>query len=264
MKIVDIDAPYELLERLDNAGVIEWQRVVLKTIRHLERECFRYYPTHRIGPNVQLPEEPIWKFENNDYENMAFLVHTIPIYLRCDKPKKDYDGNCIIDLLGAYFNNKKDESPYIELYLTNIANAAGNDDLEFEWLVVFTLIHELAHAALDIFNCSYNSCQIEKVSYHTEFGRWREESMANAMALRVIKDSRDKSFYEYVKQFALTQPPEYALGVKMVNFGSGDFKSVVDGKEKGVDVQLQNGWLNYVNGNPNWKGLKGWNYRLQQ
>ena len=63
----------------------------------------------------------------------------------------------------------------------------------FKYLLTKVLIHELAHAALDIFNL-VDAPSSEKVFYDTDFGKWREESMANAVALRIIKDfSEDTS-----------------------------------------------------------------------
>jgi hypothetical protein len=113
------------------------------------------------------------------------------------------------------------------------------------------------------------------VSYSTPFGFWREESMANAVALRIIKDfSEDtstapdkKTFYEYAKKFMQEmQPEEYALGVLMEEFDADDFNSVFEAKIKGVDPILQQEWLDYVQGKTgtplNWNGLKAWNAKI--
>ena len=89
--------------------------------------------------------------EYEGYENIATLAHTIPIYLRHSKPEKK-DDNSIIDLLGAYYSNRHGDTPYIELYLKGIDDATNGNDEHFKWLFVKVLIHELAHAALDIFN----------------------------------------------------------------------------------------------------------------
>ena len=51
-------------------------------------------------------------------------------------------------------------------------------------------------------------------------------------------------------------------GVVMEKFGYGDVRSVMDNKYKGVDQTLQDQWLDYVKGNPDWQGLKKWNERL--
>ena len=103
---------------------------------------------------------------------------------------------------------------------------------------------------------------VNKISYNTDFGKWREESMANAIALRIIKDFGDIRFFDYAIKFMWSQPAEYALGVLMEDFNWRDMRSVMDNKYKGVDQTLQDQWLDYVKGNPDWQGLKKWNERL--
>lgn len=193
--------------------------------------------------------------EKRDY--ILNLLYNIPIRLRKSKPQKGNEDN-IVDLLGAYFSDKKGNSPYIELYVDTILEYASGKD--FKWLFTKVLIHELAHAALDINNCVCYGNVTGKVHYHEDFGKWREESMANAVALRVIRDYGDKSFYDYSEKFMLQQDPEYALGVKMVDWDYSDFCSVMDGKRNGVDEALKDEWLKYAQGeNVMWEGLHEWN-----
>ena len=261
MKIVNLDAPEHLAEKVVE---LEIPNFIIEVVRHLERDC-DHLARHQIirgvhsSHNTTLPLSPIWKFEKQGYENIANLVHTIPIYLRDSKPKEIRDENSIIDLLGAYYSNRKGDSPYVELYLTAIDSSAQNNEKQFKWLFTKVLIHELAHAALDIFNLERNNSAIEKIHYSSEFGRWREESMANAVTLRIIRDYGNKDFYDYATQFMQSQPAEYALGVLMEDFRYWDFRSVFDSKEQGVDSNLQQEWLNYVKGTPDWDGLNKWN-----
>ena len=262
MKIVNLDAPKHLAKKVVE---LEIPNFIIEVVQRLEWDCFhlaRYqiiYGVHS-SHNTTLPLSPIWKFEDYmGYENIATLIHTIPIYLRDSKPEEIRDENSIIDLLGAYYSNRKGDSPYVELYLTAIDSSAQNNDKQFKWLFTKVLIHELAHAALDIFNLERNNSVIEKIHYFSEFGRWREESMANAVTLRIIRDYGNKDFYDYATQFMQSQPAEYALGVLMEDFGYWDFRSVFDSKEQGVDSNLKQEWLNYVKGTPDWDGLNKWN-----
>lgn len=255
MKIVNIDAPEDLVERI---MALDVYKLVLDTVNRLEQTC-----NPMLRPRAQRPStEPMWKYRYFDYNNISVFVHTVPIYLRDSNPRDIEKDN--IDLFGSYYKSQRGKSPYIELYLTEINKYSGKDDLQFKWLSAKTLIHEMAHAALDILNWNgFNPRKKEKVLYNTEFGRWREESMANAITLRIIKDSGDKLFYKYAKQFMLThQPPEYALGVKMVNFTNHDLASVALSKELGVNSKLQKSWLEYAKGRPSWKGLQNWNMKL--
>jgi len=263
MKIVNLDAPEHLANKVVE---LEIPNFIIEVVRPLEWEFYNRVfchqnicEVHSSYNNTILPLSPIWKFEEQGYANIANLVHTIPIYLRDSKPKEIRDENSIIDLLGAYYSNRKGDCPYVELYLTAIDSSAQNNEKQFKWLFTKVLIHELAHAALDIFNLERNNSAIEKIHYSSEFGRWREESMANAVALRIIRDYGNKDFYDYAKQFMKSQTSEYALGVLMEDFRSRDFRSVFDSKEQGVDYNLQEEWLNYVKGTPDWDGLNKWN-----
>lgn len=279
MKIVNLDAPRHLAKKVVE---LEIPNFIIEIVQHLEKDYFRDYyvrfvlheiiygvhsshnTTLPLSPNTTLPLSPIWKFRKPEYKNIATLIHTIPIYLRDSKPEEIRDENSIIDLLGAYYSNRKGDSPYIELFLSAIDNSINNDENHFKWLFTKVLIHELAHAALDIFNLERNNSVIEKIHYFSEFGRWREESMANAVTLKIIRDYGNKDFYDYATRFMKLQPAEYALGVLMEDFGHWDFRSVFDSKKQGVDSNLQQKWLNYVKGTPDWDGLKKWNYMLHR
>ena len=269
MKIVNLDAPKPLAKKVVELDIPNF---IIEVVRHLERDCYdchgplAYYEQIIFGVhsshNTALPLSPIWKFENAGYENIATLIHTIPIYLRDSKPEEIRDENSIIDLLGAYYSNRKGDSPYIELFLSAIDNSINNDENHFKWLFTKVLIHELAHAALDIFNLEGNNSVIEKIHYFSEFGRWREESMANAVTLKIIRDYGNKDFYDFATRFMKSQPAEYALGVLMEDVRYLDFISVFNPKKLGVDSNLQQKWLNYVKGTPDWDGLNKWNDML--
>lgn len=191
-------------------------------------------------------------------EITPIILELIPINLRESKPEKDHGENSIIDPMGAYFPNRQEKRPFIEMYLNEIEEASNGDDLHFKWLFTEVLLHELAHAAMDIPFFHNRPC----ISYYSEFGRWMEESMANAFALRIIRDYGAADFYEYAKQFMLSQPDEYALGVLMVDFDIYDFHHSVDIKRRGADYRLKEIWLEYVKGTPDWNGLHRWNELL--
>ena len=268
MKIVNIDAPEALVEKVQGLMI---PRFILDVIKPLEEKYYTILAgIQMVQPSKQydtstviLPTFPIRMFweKTIGYENIATLIHTIPIYLRKKNPDR---GEGIIDLLGAYYPNIKGDSPYIELFLTPISESTNGNDTQFKWLFTKVLLHELAHAALDIYNIEGFQNVTEQVSYMTPFGKWREESMANAVALNIIHIYGRKKFYRYAKDFILTkQPGEYKLGALLEEeFDHWDFESVISGKIHGVDSVLQQEWLTYVNGTPTAKGLKEWNEKL--
>ena len=294
MKIVNIDVSKELAELFLD------QKIPIFINGFVERLEKVFYGGFQDFQDISTKKSsaPIWKFERSRYENIAVLLHTIPVYLR---EYQGQDGR-ISDEFGAYISSCGRYTPYIELYLTKILDQAAKDvekyhseynntqkkkkrNIYFKHLVTKVLLHELAHAALDIFNLE-DTPSSEAISYSSEFGKWREESMANAVALRIIRDksisitdkntgkkykdnsgnqlSNNTGIYNYAKTFMeKSQPPEYALGVLMEDFDYEDFNSVFEAKIKGVDKNLQKEWLEYVkSGSPNWEGLKNWNKRL--
>ena len=277
MKIINIDAPKEVVKKIGGSD-IPLPNSLKILLEDFEED---YYNDSEVLQDIIKPHtsrSPIWKFECGRYENIAVLWHTIPIHLCDTKPRSiDESQNCIVDVLGAYFPNRI-APPYIELYLTDIyteAKAAIDRDYPqyypsqkapkepqyFKRLLTIVLLHELAHAALDIFNL-VDAPSSEEVFYDTDFGKWREESMANAVALRIIRDYGRPTLINYAKKFMELQPAEYALGVLMEDFDADDFNSVFEAKIKGVNPMLQQQWLDYAQGSPDWTGLKAWNAKI--
>lgn len=260
MKIVNIDAEPLLAQRVFEAipfalNVVESNRKK-KNDKYGGQNIFDVIPPHE---KELIARYPVRTFSEDSYKNVYNLVHTIPIYLRKMRPEV-HSKTDIIDPLGAYFPNRKNKSPYIELYPSKIADTTNGYNRHFKWLFTKVLIHELAHAALDNYNQEGFSGK-EKLGYD-DFRKWREESMANAIALRIIKECGNGKFYNYAESFVKRQKPEYALGALMVGFDSWDFRSVMRNKENGVEKSQKKEWLDYVKNTPDWTGLKDWNRKL--
>lgn len=285
MKIINIDAEKKHAQLIVDKDIPVFVMSFLKSLEHVFYHDFLDYQNIDIQ---HFTPSPVRKFENGKYENIAVLLHSVPIYLRDDDTRpihyqEQYKEIRIVDPLGAYISRGAYKTPYIELYLTKIYRAAKkfyeiytrnewfdrNPTVEegFKMLLTKVLFHELAHAALDIFNLEVPPSS-DKLSSCSEFRKWREESMANAVALRIIKDKRirgnsNDKIYNYVKTFMLEmQPDEYALGVLMEDFDADDFNSVFEAKIKGVNPMLQQQWLDYAQGSPDWTGLKAWNAKI--
>ena len=273
MKILNYDAPEELVIKVLEQAIPDF---ILEVIRKQEAafyhgdefylqmlcplQCYEQGEESEgftpISFDQCLRPTPIRKFTRASYRNIVSLLHTIPVYLRKNKRDDDEGG----DLLGAYYPDTN--NPYIELYMQDIWEAAKENDLHYKWLLTKVLIHELAHAALDVYNLENGKYIEEKVKYSTEFGKWREESMANAITLRIIREADDTAFYAYAKEFMLHQPDRYALGVLLENFEDLDFDSVLEAKYMGVPVNFAEEWMAYVQGTPDWEGLHQRNKEL--
>ncbi len=249
MRIININADQVLVEKIDINSILE----VVKPLEEIVIQNALHDMTYSIAISsksllpARMTTEP-------GIEQVANFLHTIQIHLRRDKRERKGDGD-IIDLLGCYIQAYNNDEPYIELFLNEIFLAAKQDDLHYQWLLTLTLLHELAHAAMDIHNCERYHKLPELVAYTTEYGLWREESMANAVALYIIKAYGQKDFIQYAKDFVKSQPPEYALGGLYENLTFADFCSVLEDKVRGIDQNIQSRWLNYVQDNPTELGL---------
>ena len=272
MNLTNVDA-YDFDHRWMNMNLedasnekLQFIEYVLDVVQPIERKYYRYTAgdylrfLHPIcDPKASLPLAPVYRLESFYYENVAMYLHTIPIYLREEKSrvKPDY---AIVDLLGAYYPSRNGNSPYIELYMKSIEQASKGNDVHFKWLYTTVLLHELAHAALDVYNTDHGllNARFANLYHTTEFGRWWEEAMANAIALKVIKEYGYEGFYSFAKTFMQSQPAEYALGVLMEDFTNEEFRNVIIAKLQGVEPERQAHWLQYVKNNPSAEGLKDW------
>ena len=273
LDIRNVNVSDDLIRKISDLDIPQF---VLDVIRPLEKDFYSKCDVELYRRNLQeTKKDPTKEVFSKDirmnslcgYENIANLIYIIPIFLKekVEINKEYYRGyGDIVEQLGAYLKNirKNESNPYIELYVDKIYESANGDAQTFKWLFTKTLIHELAHAVLDNYNSEINYRHVEKIIYYYPFGKWREESMANAIALKVIKEFGDKDFYEYAKNYMSTQPAEYALGVLMEDFDYGDLRSVMDNKYEGVSQDLQDEWMNYVQGNPDCEGLKQWNKKF--
>lgn len=193
----------------------------------------------------------IWQFQDENYANIINLIHTVPIHIVESMPANlPYkEGVCMrFDSLGAYIHTKSNESPHIELFFDKLLENADTTE-HLVWLVTMTIFHEMAHAALDIFNnnryLTGRYTDHEQVSFASKYGKWKEESMATAVTLRLIRDAGKsfRPFYEFAEDYFRRQAPEYVLGLHLIDFEYFDFQSVTDGKRFGIDPEEQSEWL---------------------
>ena len=186
MKIINIDAPKGFVEKIWEAG-IPLPNSIKILLEEFEGD---YYDNVEVLQNIikqHTSHSPVWKFECGMYENIAVLRHTIPIHLRDKAPEIDRFNNnckCIVDPLGAYISYWGRYTPHIELYLPKIYREAEkfhqickenkllrpNPSVPegFKFLSTIVLLHELAHAALDIFNLIVDDPLSEEVTYDTD------------------------------------------------------------------------------------------------
>lgn len=294
MKIYYIDAPEHLIKKISELHVLHNLTRLLEGLQRMQLHDIEYELEHdsEWGHSSYHDRSGSFLFDEESIGNIIPLLHRIPILLkdnnkrtsssispdnwRDDFRRDDYKRDDrrdddssekngpvqIVDPLGAYFALEDGGCPWIEIYLSEIERCSHGDDNDFIGIFIITLLHELSHAALDIRNCWRYKGRKERIAYQTEFGRWREESVANALTLKIIRYSNDKQFYEFALNFMKSQPAEYALGTLYDCTDYWLIRDLMESKSQGVHPELQKAWLDYVKGCPEKKGVDKWHDML--
>lgn len=131
------------------------------------------------------------------------IIKNIPIHFGKQIDYKDYDDG---KYLGLYRRNK-DNTREIILFKDAIKAEAKGDNEYLENLIWKVIIHEYAHAMMD-------TLQDDKIkTQDPKLYKYREESLANAFALKVLKSSR--SGFSKIEDFVKSQPEEYRHGLDL-------------------------------------------------
>lgn len=182
----------------------------------------------------------------------------------------------IIDLFGLYqrrivnikngYLGIENVKPSIFIWVNKIQEYVDNrinrndfsDDFDYDKtvrqcykaLTTLVILHELMHAIMDNcllgINTSHNSLKTKM----DRFDIVKEESLANAMALVLMKHVVNYKDWNFVVDFVRQQPPQYSLGLKylslLVFHYAEDWVSHKDGHQ--FDPIVMDLWLTFVDG----------------
>jgi hypothetical protein len=124
-------------------------------------------------------------------KSLECVINDIPIHFGKQKVYKDYDDG---EYLGLYRRNN-DGTREIILFEDAIQAEAKGDNDYLKNLIWKVIIHEYAHAMMD-------TLQDDKLkSQDFKLYKYREESLANAFALKVLKSSG--SGFSKIEDFAM-------------------------------------------------------------
>lgn len=136
-------------------------------------------------------------------KSLECVINDIPIHFGIQEDYEDYDDG---KYLGLYRRNK-DNTREIILFKDAIEAEAKGDNDYLENLIWKVIIHEYAHAMMD-------TLQDDKIkTQDPKLYKYREESLANAFALKVLKSSR--SGFRKIEDFVKSQPEEYQHGLDL-------------------------------------------------
>lgn len=142
-------------------------------------------------------------------DKLFFLLSDIPIRFGKQKDYEDYDDG---QYLGLYRRNK-DNTREIILFEDAIKVVAKGDNDYLEALIWKVIIHEYAHAIMDTLQCDKLRQQDPKLY------KYREESLANAFALKVLEKNIDAfnkiENFNKIKSFVKSQSEEYRHGLEI-------------------------------------------------
>lgn len=164
-----------------------------------------------------------------------------------------------IDLLGLYTRHYPKGKPYsieesqprIFIWVDKIWDIVKEDRHKFRILSTQVILHELAHAMMDVNLLGSQRCGCNSFSKY--FYTLKEESLANAIALTLMKNNVNQSEWDFVVDFVKTQPFQYALGLEYLD-ASGHV--VERSAWEWMDLKTAsyysntviNEWMNYIKG----------------
>lgn len=136
-------------------------------------------------------------------KSLECVINDIPIHFGRQEDYEDYDDG---KYLGLYRRNK-DNTREIILFEDAIKAEAKGDNDYLKNLIWKVIIHEYAHAMMD-------TLQDDKIkTQDPKLYKYREESLANAFALKVLKSSRFG--FRKIEDFVKSQPEEYRHGLDL-------------------------------------------------
>ncbi len=144
----------------------------------------------------------------------AFIIKDIPIhfgnYYSENKNKNDDAQNYLGYYCRNYSNNKRE----IILFEDAITYEAVYDNEYLDNLIWKVIVHEYAHAIMDTM-CNGNKLKQQDPKLY----KYREESLANAFALKVLEKSLGtiitQSGFDKIKEFVNKQDEEYKHGLDL-------------------------------------------------
>ncbi len=130
---------------------------------------------------------------------------------------------------------------WIILFADTIKASVANAQ-ELHWLMTKVLIHELMHGLMDTNRNCDKPCP-SKIPYLSKFGRYCEESFANALTAYYINYLEQPDFLNYSLNFMDRQPFEYQLGAKLYRRMGSDVTDLarryVQQKRRGSEVEFK-------------------------
>ena len=177
----------------------------------------------------EIPSDTIWsikldkkelrnKIENEEFEKANERKKVPAVILGCYKrdTERYFAGEGSKSKNGSVISSFDDVSEHCSIFLwIDHIYETSNNNISFEALLTFVLLHELMHLMMDVFD--ENKFDISDEGNFKDLGQlygyFREESLANALALHLCNSTGNEALaYSILDHFVKNQTIPYQTG----------------------------------------------------
>lgn len=190
------------------------------------------------------------KIENEEFDKANERGEVEAVLLGCYKrdTERYFAGEGLKSMNGSVISSFDDVSKHCSIFLwIDHIHDASNNHVSFEALLTFVLLHELMHLMMDVFDD--NEFGIKDEGNFKDLGQlygyFREESLANALALHLCDSTGNKALaYSILEHFVQNQTIPYQTGLLYKDLFEKAVKNWMKCKtDKYLTKQLAKEWL---------------------
>lgn len=212
-----------------------------------------------------IPSDTVWsinldkkelhnKIENEEFEKANIREKVEAVLLGCYKrdTERYFAGEGSKSMNGSVIRSFGDVSKHCSIFLWidhiyETSNKYKDNNISFEALLTFVLLHELMHLMMDVFDEHEFGIKDEGnfKDLGQLYGYFREESLANALALHLCDSTGNKALaYSILEHFVQNQTIPYQTGLLYKDLFEKAVKNWMKCKTgKYLTKQLAKEWL---------------------
>ena len=190
------------------------------------------------------------KIENEEFDKANERGEVEAVLLGCYKrdTERYFAGEGIKSVNGSVISSFDDVNKHCSIFLwIDHIHDASNNHVSFEALLTFVLLHELMHLMMDVFDEKEFGIDGEGnfKDLGQLYGYFREESLANALALHLCDSTGNKALaYSILEHFVQNQTIPYQTGLLYKDLFEKAVKNWMKCKTgKYLTKQLAKEWL---------------------
>lgn len=154
---------------------------------------------NKVMPSIRDMVNSHWLIKSHEC-----VINDIPIHFGRQEDYENYDDGKYLGLYRRTTNNQR-EIVLFEYAIKKVVEVFGCDLDNLIWKVI---MHEYAHVIMDTMQHDDKLRERDSKLY-----KYREESLANAFALRTLKS--EENYFGKIKEFVDSQSEEYKHGLNL-------------------------------------------------